>query len=234
MYVTFDHSENLTNGIATFWFKSDTVVDYQAGQFIELSLPHNKPDSRGLKRWFTLSSSPTEDLLGITTRYTKMRPSSFKKTLLELEPGTKVSFSDPMGDFVLPIDENIPLLFVAAGIGITPVRSIVKSLIDSGQKRSINIIYGAKDTNDLVFLPTFTRYGLKPIVILTNDNYAQSSRIGRIEAQDILDVYDRQTNGLIFISGPGQMVESLESGLIAASISPEQLVLDYFPGYPAT
>ena len=58
MQVTFEHSRAEAETIRTFYFRPVTPVQYTAGQFIELTLPHERPDKRGMKRWFTLSSAP--------------------------------------------------------------------------------------------------------------------------------------------------------------------------------
>lgn len=233
MYVTFIHSENLSNDITTFWFKPDKLVDYQAGQFIELTLPHKEVDTRGQKRWFTLSSSPTEKLLSITTKRTDIRPSSFKRELFGIKPGAQVSISEPMGDYVLPIDITIPLLFVVGGIGATPVRSIVQSLIDTGQNRQIDIIYSGKTTEELVYLQVFKQYGVKPKIIISGSDANKDSHAGHIKVSDVMGKSKEQPDGLIYISGPEPMVEVIEAGVIDAGVSPSRLVLDFFPGYPA-
>ena len=66
---------------------------YTAGRFIELTL-----EGHG-KHWFTLSSSPLEHDLCITT---SANGSAFKKALFGLQTGAAVEISQPMGDFVLP------------------------------------------------------------------------------------------------------------------------------------
>jgi ferredoxin-NADP reductase len=84
MKITLDYTENIAKNIQTFWFKPDKPVRYVAGQFIELTLPHDNPDKRGIKRWFTLSSSPTEPLISITTKHAENIVSSFKQNLFNL------------------------------------------------------------------------------------------------------------------------------------------------------
>ncbi|EKD57627.1 MAG: hypothetical protein ACD_57C00206G0001, partial [uncultured bacterium] len=74
--------KNEAEGTKSFFFESETKVDYSPGQYFFITLPKlNYPDQRGETRHFTLSSSPTEQLLRITTR---IRPESgYKKTLDE-------------------------------------------------------------------------------------------------------------------------------------------------------
>ena len=57
MQVTLDHVEDIAQNIKTFWFKPEKSLRHVAGQFIELTIPHDNADKRGQKRWFTLSDS---------------------------------------------------------------------------------------------------------------------------------------------------------------------------------
>ena len=147
------HIEQITADVYTFWFTPNKPLDYTAGQFTELTLPHEAADSRGIKRWFTLSSSPTEQLLGITTKLAE-QPSSFMKSLFSLQPGDVVNFSAAMGDFVLPINKTIPLLFVVGGIGVTPLRSMMQWLKDSNQKSQIGGGFSGKQYFNMAVLVT--------------------------------------------------------------------------------
>ncbi len=192
-----------------------------------MTLPHNNSDNRGQKHWFTLSSSPTENLLAITTKQAPDRSSTFKQVLFSLQAGASINISEPMGDFVLPKDSNIPLVFVAGGIGITPVRSMIKWLSDTKEHRQIRIIYGARSADDLAFLELFENYGAKTDIILTGG-------AGQLTAENVMKLGHVTDNTLVYVSGPEPMVESLETDLKAANVSSEKLVLDFFPGYPIT
>jgi glycine betaine catabolism B len=150
MRARLEHIEDIGGHAKTFWFKPERRVRYVAGQFTELHLPHDA-DDRGIRRWFTLSSSPTENLVGITTRFARQQGSSFKRQLAGLRAGMTLDLADPMGDFVLPKDQSIPLVFAVAGLGITPVRSMVKWLVDTQEKRDIRLIYADSQPNDLLF-----------------------------------------------------------------------------------
>lgn len=222
MQTVFDHSEVIVPDIMTFWFKPATPGRYVAGQFTELHLPHSNPDNRGAKRWFTLSSSPTEPLLGITTRLTTTHGSSFKRALARLKPGTPVQLAEPMGDFVLPKDPSVPLIFVAGGIGITPVRSMIKWLLDTGEQRNIRLLYAAASQEQLAFESLIKRY----------DSLNLTTVIGPLNADHVLETRP-SSDSLIYLSGPENLVESLFKALKTSGIGQEQLVTDYFHGYIA-
>jgi ferredoxin-NADP reductase len=231
MKITLDHTEYIAENIQTFWFKPERPVRYMAGQFIEMYLPHENADDRGQKHWFTLSSSPTEDLVSITTKHATGQVSTFKMTLFSLQPGAEVTISEPMGDFVLPKDQNLPLIFVAGGIGVTPMRSMVKWLADTGEKRDIQIIYGSRMLDEVAFRELFESYGAKFDIVLSEQTSGWSGRTGHLSAALILELSGGNPDQLIYVSGPEPMVEKLEKDLLDAGVNKQKLVLDFFPNY---
>jgi ferredoxin-NADP reductase len=231
MNVTFHHRDILAGNIQTFWFTPERPVSYIAGQFTELYLPHTNADDRGERRWFTLSSSPTEPLLGVTTKFTSTESSSFKQVLGTLQPGAPLKLADPMGDFVLPKDASIPLIFVAAGLGITPVRSIVRQLHDTQEKRDIRLLYAAHDPSEVVYLDLFTAYGLSPTTFIKNPPAGYRGKTGSVTTGHVLQLLEDDDASLVYMSGPELLVETLVKGLKAAGIDERRLVGDYFPGY---
>ena len=61
-----------------FYFKKPKNFQYEAGQYIKMKLDIKNPDNRGVTRYFTLSSSPADAFLMVTTRILK---STFKLRL---------------------------------------------------------------------------------------------------------------------------------------------------------
>lgn len=229
MRVKLDHIEDVAANTKMFWFTPDQTVRYIAGQFVEVILPHDQPDSRGIRRWFTLSSSPTEKQLAITTKFSP-EGSTFKKALLRSKPGERIMMSQPMGDFVLPKDKTLPLVFVAGGIGVTPVRSMLKWLADSGEKRNVRAIYAAHDNESVAFKELLER-AAKVTYVLQNPPKGWRGESGRLDAAKLLALAPDTANQRYYMSGPEAMVEALYKGLRAAGIDERRLVGDYFPGY---
>lgn len=219
MKTALDHVDLVAKNTHTFWFKKPRNFTYIAGQFIELTLPHKDTDERGYHRWFTLSSSPSEPLLSITTKFSS-RGSSFKTMLLNLRPNDSVDISSPMGDFVIPKDASIPLVFIVAGIGSTPVRSIAKFLQDTGEQRNITLIYSAKSADDIVFEDIFKQFEKKYIPIIGQ----------RLSARNILDI-SSEHNNYFYISGPEPTVERLQNELQQQGVKNNRIFTDFFQGY---
>lgn len=221
MYARLEFVEDVAGHIKTLWFRPEQPVRYVAGQFTELYLPHDNADDRGARRWFTLSSSPTEELLAVTTRVDPHSSSSFKQQLSSLKPGAKLHLADPMGDFVLPKNPAIPILFVAAGLGITPVRSMIKWLQDTDEQRDVSLLF-ASPPDELAFGELFSTYKLdfRPIT----KNHRQ-----QLTAESIQSLAGNEA--FIYMSGPEELVELLYKQLKRLGVDPGRLVADYFPGY---
>jgi glycine betaine catabolism B len=231
MHAVFDHAASEAKNIKTFWFKPDRPVRYVAGQFTEIRLQHDGADDRGEKRWFTISSSPTDEMVSITTRLDPARPSSFKRKLFSLKPGTEVNLADPMGDFVLPKKKDIPIVFVAGGIGITPMHSMIKWLVDTGEQRDIHLFYAAHSLELIAFRKLFESAPIKFDMILEEPPTGWTGRTGRLTTDVIWELPGVQENALIYLSGPEPMVETFYKELKAKGAPEHRLVTDYFPGY---
>lgn len=223
MEVTFDHKIKEGSNIFSFWFYATDFFSFIPGQYIEIYIPHSDSDERGIKRWFSLSSSPSElPLISITTRLFDHK-SSFKNKLSKLNKGDKVKIIGPMGDFVMPKNKDKKLILVAAGIGITPFRSFIKYLSDTKNKRRIDLIYSTSTPNDLIFKDILSAYDFNLKVLLPSK--------ARLTSTTILDLTKPQINDLIYLTGPEKMVEAIGDQLKLTQLRREQIVQDFFHGY---
>ncbi|HUD07999.1 MAG TPA: FAD-dependent oxidoreductase [Candidatus Saccharimonadales bacterium] len=232
MKAIFDHQHRENESIVSFWFRSEKLTSFMAGQFVELTLPHPNPDNRGPKRCFTLSSPPTDlPLISITTRLAKDHGSSFKRALQNLKPDAKAVMSEPMGDFVLPKDVKRRLIFVAGGIGITPYASIIRWLLAKKESRDITFIYAVANENDMVFQPELSCYGMKRITVVAQPLGKWSGESGLLNGQRLIQFARPAPDDLIYLAGPEPMVEQLRTDLETQNITSQQIITDHFPGY---
>jgi ferredoxin-NADP reductase len=232
MKATLDHIQTETENIRSFFFKPETELSYTSGQFTELTLEHKNPDSRGQKRWFTISSSPTNELVSITTKYAGDKfSSSFKKALFKLQPGNEVKLAEAMGDFVLPQLIQTPLIFVAGGIGITPFHSILEWLAAAHEERHIKMLYGVDNEDEIIFQESFTKADQHVTILVNQATPAWGGERGRLSAENIIGLETPSEDTLIYVAGPEKMVENLSNDLIAKGFKKSQLVLDIFPNY---
>lgn len=232
MKIIFDHSEDNTPTVSTFFFVPERPVSYTAGQFIELTVPHMLADKRGTKRWFTLSSSPTDDKISITTKFAVKDGSSYKQALRNLTAGDNLTISDPMGDFVLPKLVQTPLVFVAGGIGITPFLSIFQWLKATGEKRPIKFLEAVTNEDEIGFVDILDDIKQHATILVSQPSAAWGGERGRLSTEMILGLEQPTADTLIYISGPESLVETLTKDLLATGLKKHQVIGDFFPGYP--
>lgn len=201
-------------------FKTDKKLNFSAGQYLEWTLPHKNSDSRGVRRYFTVASSPTEDDLRIGIKFYP-NSSSFKKKLFNLKPGDKLTAGQLSGDFTLPKDQGLELCFIAGGIGVTPFRSMVEYLLNESEKRDIVILYSAKQATEFVYKNIFDearKLGIKTDYI-----------VGQIDEKLIQEKIPDFKDRIFYISGPHSMVDAFEKTL--KQIGVKDIKVDFFPGY---
>ncbi|MBV9230636.1 MAG: RnfABCDGE type electron transport complex subunit D, partial [Chloroflexi bacterium] len=161
----------IASNIVDFVFKPSHRLAFEPGQYMEFTLAHSRPDSRGNRRYFTLASSPTEDNLRLGVRFYP-EGSSFKRALSRLNNRTTMLAGQIAGDFTLPKDPGQKLVFIAGGIGITPYRSMLKYLIDTQEPRDIVLFYANKTPDEIaytdVLMQAQTQLGTKVFYTLTD------------------------------------------------------------------
>ena len=222
---------------AEFVFDTDSPLHFKPGQYLEFTLGHKKADSRGNRRYFTIASSPTEKELRLGVKFYP-QPSSFKKALAQMDDGDTIIASQLSGDFVMPSNKKKKLVFVAGGIGITPFRSMLKYLIDLGQKRDIVLIYSNKKEADIIYKNIFEQaaklLGIKTIYTLTdlkNIETKWAGKRGAIDGRMILKEIKDWQQRTYYISGPPSMVTGIEKIIMNLGISSRHIKTDFFPGF---
>ncbi len=237
LQLTLVRQNKLSEQIYEFVLSHTEQFRFKAGQYLEWTLPHDKSDSRGVRRYFTIASSPTEKEIRLGIRYFP-ESSTFKKALMTLTPGSMLTAGSLSGDFTLPTNESIPLAFIAGGIGVTPFRSQIKYLVDTNSKRDIVLLYGANTESDFVYDDVFKNaeqsIGLKVVKVITDPAKAPvgwTGETGFITEVMIQKVTPDYKNRMWYLSGPNMMVENYKKILRTAGVPRKQIMTDYFPGF---
>lgn len=237
LMLTLKEKIKLSPDIYDFVFNKNSNFSFSPGQYLEWTLGLNNPDSRGNRRYFTIASSPKEETLRIGVKFYE-NSSSFKKKLLSLSIQDKVLAGSLSGDFTLPKDESVKLVFIAGGIGITPFRSIVKHLLDENKKLDIVIFYSNKFFGEIVYKDIFDKafesLGIKTIYNLTDvDNIPKNwnGEVGRLNNQTIKNNVPDFKKSLFYLSGPHNMVSGFEEVLHDMGVPNSKIKKDFFPGY---
>ncbi|MDQ2715361.1 MAG: RnfABCDGE type electron transport complex subunit D [Chloroflexota bacterium] len=226
----------IASGIIDFAFRPSQQVAFKPGQYMEFTLAHAKPDSRGNRRFFTLASSPTEESLHLGVRF-YAEGSSFKQALSKIDGRTTMIAGQIAGDFTLPTDPQQKLVFMAGGIGITPFRSMLRYLLDMKQPRDIVLFYANKTADEIAYQDILseaqTKLGVRVFYTLTNTAAVPrnwrglAGRINEHMIQKAVPDYEERT---YYLSGPPDMVRAYEQTLKNMYVKGSQIKKDFFPG----
>ena len=211
--------------VYSFIFEKPEDFIWIAGQFIQITFPHDNPDDRGIKRFFSISSAPFEKMVMITSRIEIQNSSSFKKALYDIKPETIVECTDPSGEFIITKQDK-KVILVAGGIGITPIRSIILDLDYNNKLQNIDLLYSNRDDN----LPFKNNLEDKKTKNSTFDIHYFINP-DRIYEETFNKIYSKLPDCYTFISGPPGMVKNVEELFILKGLSKESIRTDYFPGY---
>lgn len=149
-YGTVSRIEDLTPTIKGIWIKLDRAVQFQAGQYVNLTIP--KLD---ISRPFSLANSPSQaDEVELNIRIV---PGGQGTGYIHesLKVGDEISFSGPYGRFFVRKSAQKPLIFMAGGSGLSSPRSMILELLEEGWELPITLVYGQRTREELYYHDEF-------------------------------------------------------------------------------
>jgi len=202
--------------------------DYQPGQYIGIGL---LVEGRWRWRSYSLTSSPAGAARSATDRTVtitvKAMPEGFLSSHLVagVEPGTIVRLAAPQGNFVLPDPAPPSILFLTAGSGITPVMSMLRTLVRRKQIGDVIHLHSAPTAADVMFASELAALGAdQPGYRL---RVRETRTEGRFDlarlSQQVPDWRERQT----WACGPEGMLNQAEKVWLGAGIG-DRLHLERF------
>jgi ferredoxin-NADP reductase len=192
-----------------------------AGEHASFSLPNRKVTG---KKWraFSIASIDNEGYMLIGTR-TGKEISSFKNNLIDMKPGERVNIRGPFGWFKI-IDKQSPMILIASGVGITPIRSLLKE-IQNETTREVNLIYASSDY--YLFgeeIEIIAKNNPKINLIKTTNRKATQAKISEFAMQ-------YENKAFYYISGSMPFINSTKKLLKEQNINKKQVINDPFLGY---
>ena len=237
LLLTLKERIQMTPTVYDFIFDTGNTMKFTPGQYLEWTIGHDKVDSRGNRRYFTIASSPTENHIAMGIKFYEPA-SSFKQALLKMQPGDKLLAGQLAGDFLMPKNKNDKLVFIAGGIGVTPFRSMLKYLVDKNEKRDIVVFYSNKTSDEFAYIDVFRdageKLGIRSVFTITDQKTPDENwhgEIGQITPEMLkkyVPDYDQRT---FYISGPHSMVSGFSETLNNIGVHQNKIITDYFPGF---
>jgi ferredoxin-NADP reductase len=189
-------------------------------------------DCGKVSRSLSFSSSPTEPYLEFTKRISN---SDFCQTIVQLQKGGEVSFRGPMGSLVYEggLDK---VAFLAGGIGITPIRSILKHAVDKGIIGEKFLVYGNLSVEETAFAEEIKRWekddpGLKVTHVLHHPPEDWDGFTGFINSRVIEASVPDLPSQTFYVSGPPPMVKAVAMCLDELGIDRDRVFKEELEGY---
>ncbi|MBI3430143.1 MAG: FAD-dependent oxidoreductase [Actinobacteria bacterium] len=214
-------SHDEVENVRTFIFEKKSV-EWVAGQSQAYILPQAGETEKENQHWFTISSAPVEGTINISTR---ISASPFKEALNSLNPGDEISTHSLGGKFIWEEGDQAPVTLIAAGIGITPFRSILLQRSAVGKSLNATLLYFNR-TSGIPFQKELETLGQK------HPEFQLKMIVGEsVTAEKIFMLAPTASEQIVYLSGPAPMVSSIGSVLKEAGVTIKQ---DRFPGYDET
>lgn len=181
---------------------------------------------------FSIASSPSPDgLISLTIK----EVGDFTSTVGRIKPGDLAAIHGPFGRFSHVFHSNDDdLVFVAAGIGITPLMSMLRYMRDGRDSRRVLLFYANRGTADIAFrseLQSIESGGF-PALITTHilsrppDDWVGPS--GRLDTECLRSLCGGFSGKAFFICCPPIMASGLIRGLRKSGVGPGRIHADYF------
>jgi ferredoxin-NADP reductase len=235
--VTLKDRKQVAQDTMAFWFDvAGAGYAFKAGQNAAFTLfDPPETDGAGNIRTLSLASSPNSPTSLMVAM--RMRKSAFKNSLKILPLGAKLAVSSPMGSFTLHRDGSRPAVFLAGGIGITPVLSILAHATKRGLPHRIYLFYSNHDAEKAALLGELqmcqkanANFTFIPTVTTPNGASWPYER-GRIDSE-MLARHLTETQGPVYhVCGPGEMVAALQKVLAKLGVDEDSIRTEEFGGY---
>ena len=214
-----------TADVSTFFLSPEKEeFDFTAGQYVTLYLNNDK-ESQG--KFYTISSSPGEPLLALSVK----KIGHFSSAIHKLKSGDPVYLSGPYGWF-FPTSGMESVVFLAAGIGVTPFLSILRDHQNNNIRQKIDLYYANRVLADAVFLEELKAFKshlpYKFCHFLTRDSSSDFSNQGHIKISDIRKGSGQFSGKYFFICGPIGFVSDMRKQLLSSGVQEEHIFTEAF------
>jgi ferredoxin-NADP reductase len=185
----------------------DTLFPYQPGQAAAIGVAEGD-----LRVPYSIASAPVESERGRYLDFLiRQDPAS---RLIDVSAGSLLAVEGPFGTFTFPprpVEENF--LFVAGGIGIAPLRSMILQAVLLQQRGTLRLLYSARSPDDFAYLPelrALARRGqIELALTATREATARwHGQRGRITPERLAPLVNTRET-LCFVCGPTSMVDAV-------------------------
>ncbi|MEL6589817.1 MAG: ferredoxin--NADP reductase [Bacteroidota bacterium] len=232
--------EDETSEAYSVYFDSPDPVafHYQAGQYLTLKLPVDGQEER---RAFSLASVPGHDQQMRVT--IKRVPGGKVSNHLRdhYQEGDEIEVLPPMGSFVLRPEpgRNLEYIFIGAGSGITPLMSMLQTVLLESPGSIVHLWYGNRREKDIIFRDELAdlqhtfgeRLSIRHSLSQPDEDWQGFE--GRLSEERIFDwlselFMDGQMRKRYYLCGPAPMMAAAEQALLRQAVNPDDIFQEFY------
>jgi nitric oxide dioxygenase len=211
--LRYDGKKTLGPNAYSFVFTSPKPLRWQAGQQVLLEIL--LPDKHRTVQSFPIMTAPAEKVFRIATKINPDSPDVFKQTLMKLKPGDTITSRGIFGHTVIR-NYSKEYAFLTAGIGIAPLRAILKQLIISQRLDTKITLFFVGNKDSHYFKDELNDFKTK----LKNLDVEYIYKPDRITGQIVMaKMGDRLLKTTYFIAGSPTIVRNYRRILLGLGVS---------------
>ncbi len=227
--IILTKKQEVAEGTYKYIFAKPVGFSFSAGQYamleiIEPTVTDDRPSFRSL----SLSSAPHEDHLAFIMRHSD---SGFKQSLHALKEGEQVIMKGPLGHMQFPEDERKSVVFLAAGVGITPVRSMLLEAQHKNSKRELTLFYSNRQPSSAACLQEVTTFDIENytcINTMTRSTDSWDGHVGKINARFLSEFIKDFQKPLFYVIGTTAFVNAMKEILKEKNVDKSNILIDNF------
>lgn len=202
------------------------------GQYLDIMLPQNR------RRSFSIASTPGDGKM-LELHIRRVSSGEFTQQLFDgtLEKSL-LRIEGPLGQFWFRRESPRPALLVGGGTGYAPLRSMLHSLLELGDRRQLHLYWGAQVESDLyenaeikALCVKYPNLRYTPVLSAPRPEDHWQGRTGFVHAA-VLEDYPELAHFDVYAGGPPVMVETIRHEFTHRGLPPEQLFFDSFDYAP--
>ncbi|WP_445060264.1 globin domain-containing protein [Streptomyces sp. SAS_260] len=205
-----------TRDVAVVTVRPDQPYPFLAGQYTSVETPWWPR----IWRHYSFASAPRSD--GLLTFHVKAVPAGWVSNALvhRARPGDVIRMGPPAGSMTVDHTTDSGLLCLGGGTGIAPIKALVEDVAERGERRPVEVFYGARTDHDLYDIDTMLRLqqslpwlSVRPII----DQQAH------LQLPDAIRTYGPWNEFDAYVSGPPGMIRSGVHALRDAGVPSDRI-----------
>jgi len=222
--------EQLSHDVMRIDLKIPEAMRFQflAGQYIDFILPDER------RRSFSIANAPHDDT-HIVLHVRHIQGGRFTGEVFDhMQVNDIVRIEGPLGSFFLREDSDRPVIFMAGGTGIAPIKGIIEHTLAKNIKRDFHVYWGARALEDLYVHDVAQRWANQhahihytPVLSDPGERDNWQGRTGFVHEAVLKDISDF-TNYEVYASGPPAMVYAGRDAFLPHGLNAEWYYSDAF------